>query len=102
MANNNSGGYQPDLFGGQSKSYTDKDGNKTTMNQTEEQKLENERRGGTNDYPHSTLQEGKPGGWHTSNSGNSARVEETPVPKDEKTPEQPDAKEGDTNHNWLW
>ena len=51
MSGNNTGGFQPDLFGGQASSYVDKDGNVVTMTQTEADKLKNESRGGTTTIP---------------------------------------------------
>ena len=82
MSGNNTGGFQPDLFGGQASSYVDKDGNVVTMTQTEADKLENESRGGTNDYPHSTHKTGDTN-WHFSNSRTSDRVQSTAVPSED-------------------
>jgi hypothetical protein len=77
--------WQEDLFGGKRKSYTDKEGKKVVMYQSEDDVAENARRrasGGKSEYPHHTLKEGE-SGWHYSNTEKGARVEGMQLPKDD-------------------
>jgi hypothetical protein len=96
MSQGHSGGYQPDLFGGQSKSYIDKNGNRVIMSQDENDRQEWENRGQANDYPHHTYKEGD-SSWHYSWSRTSTRVEGMPVPNESEEEEGGEQGNGSQN-----
>ena len=73
----NSGGWFADLFGGQDKTYTDKAGNEVRMSQSSSDRAENQARGGSNEYPHHTHNNGGDDSWHYSWSRTSDRVDNT-------------------------